>query len=163
MQGTGGVAVVLALVGCGDHSAPSAPNSSPAKVAIPAPTPPARVAARQVVHWSDLESTSNCFFFSGPDGSDDRLTGLAVIERDGTHVKLSIDRAEFEGTYREGQLDLMRISKHTFDGPWLALERIHGAYANGTMTAHYRYNECELSGECPGRCTITGTIKLTGL
>ena len=75
-------------------------------------------------------------------------------------MKLTIDHAVFEGTYREGQLDLMRISTHVFDGPWIALERIHGAYTNGTMTAHYRYNECELAGDCPGVCTLTGTITL---
>lgn len=162
MQGTGGVVVVLVLVGCGDHSAPPPPKSTPSAPPVSAPTAPTRVTARQVIHWSGIESTSGCFFFSGPDGSDDQLSGLAVIERDGTHVKLSINSAEFEGTYREGQLDLMRISKHTFDGPWLALERIHGAYANGTMTAHYRYNECELAGECPGRCTLSGTMNFTG-
>lgn len=162
MQGRGGVATVVFLVGCSDRSPPPAPKPAPAPIAIPAPTTPTPLTARQVVHWSDLESSSGCFFFSGPDGSDDRLTGFAVIERDGSHVKLSIDTAVFEGTYREGQLDLMRISKHTYDGPWLALERIHGTYANGAMTAHYRYNECELSEECPGRCTLTGTISLTG-
>ena len=124
----------------------------------PAPPPPAKVTAHQVVHWSDLDQAGGCFFFSGPEGRDDRLTGMAVIEREGSRVTLTIDRAMFDGTYREGQLDLMRISTHVYDGPWLALERIHGAYKNQTMTARYRYNECELSGECPGRCTLAGTM-----
>lgn len=117
--------------------------------------------ARQTVAWSQVESTAGCFFFSGPDGTDNRLDGTATIDRDGTHVTMRIGSALFEGTYREGTLDLMRISSHSFDGPWLALERMHGVYARGTMTARYRYNECELAGECPGRCTLTGTITLT--
>src|SRR5437764_800113 len=120
MQGRCGVTALLALIGCRDHSPPPPPKV-PAPIAIPIARP-TQVTAHQVVHWSDVESSSGCFFFSGPDGSDDHLTGLASIDRDGSHVKLSIDAAVFEGTYREGQLDLMRISKHTYDGPWLALE-----------------------------------------
>jgi len=97
--------------------------------------------------WSHVDSTDGCFFFSGPAGTDDRLVGSARIERDGNHIKISIENAVFEGTYREGQLDLMRISSHAFDGPWLALERMHGRYVGGKMIARYRYNECELASE----------------
>jgi hypothetical protein len=119
------------------------------------------VIARQSVRWSQVEASDGCFFFSGPDGSDDKLIGTATIERDGTHVTMQIGNAQFEGTYREGQLDLMRISTHVYGGSWLALERMHGLYSRGTMVARYRYNECELAAECPGRCTLTGIIALT--
>lgn len=146
------------VASCADPVSAPPPPPPPAPAPPPKPVGPARVTARQIVQWSHVETTSGCFFFSGPDGSDDRLVGDATIERNGQHIKLRIAGALFEGTYREGQLDLMRISSHTYDGPWLALERMHGVYAHGTMTAQYRYNECELAGECPGRCTITGDI-----
>lgn len=144
------------LAACADPSPSPAPEPSPPPpVAPPVPT---RVTAHQTVHWGPLETTDGCFYFSGPDGSDDRLVGTAVIERDGTHVTMRLGGARFEGTYREGQLDLMRISPHSYGGPWLAVERIHGVYNRGAMKARYRYNECELAADCPGRCTLAGTI-----
>jgi hypothetical protein len=166
MQGRSGVTLRLVVVGilggCADPSTAPAPEPPAAPVVVPAPAPaPARVTATQSIRWSQIEGSDNCFFFSGPDGTDDKLLGTATIVRDGTHVTMQIGNALFEGTYREGQLDLMRISTHTFGGPWLALERMHGTYARGTMVARYRYNECELADECPGRCTLTGIIAFT--
>src|ERR1043165_3954948 len=112
------------IVGCADPVA--APPPPPPPTPAPMPVGPVQVTARQNVHWSHVESTDGCFFFSGPDGSDDRLIGDATIEREGSHVKLRIGGALFEGTYREGELDLMRISPHNYDGPWLTFERMHG-------------------------------------
>jgi hypothetical protein len=127
----------------------------------PAAPPPARAVARQSIRWSQVEGSDDCFYFSGPDGSDDQLIGTATIDRDGTRVKMQIGNAVFEGSYRENQLDLIRISTHVYGGPWLAFERMHGVYSRGTMVARYRYNECEVTKECPGRCTLTGILTLT--
>jgi hypothetical protein len=156
--GVGYLPVIFAgvIASCADPVSAPPPERAPAPA--PAPKGPVRVTARRVVHWSHVQSSDGCFFFSGPSGKDDQLVGEATIERNGGHVGLRIGAALFEGTYREGRLDLMRISPHTYDGPWLALERIHGFYDHGTMTAHYRYNECELARECPGPCTIAGDI-----
>jgi hypothetical protein len=110
------------------------------------------------LHWDHVATTADCFYFSGPEGRDDALVGTAVVERDDTRVKVTINTATFEGSYREGTLDLMRISSHEFDGPWLAFETLHGSVRGGVMTAHYRYTECEVARECPGRCALTGEV-----
>ena len=151
------VFVLFVLGACNDPRPKPAPKPAPVPVQA-SPRPPVRVTARQSVTWGQVEASDGCFFFSGPEGTDDRLTGTASIERSGEHITLTIDRAVFEGVYRDGALDVMRVSSHQYEGAWLAFERMHGDYKDGHMIVRYRYNECELAGECPGRCTIAGEI-----
>lgn len=117
-----------------------------------------RVTVSQSVHWDHVTTAPDCFYFSGPEGRDDSLVGTAVIERNDTRVRVTINTATFEGSYREGTLDLMRVSPHEYDGAWLVLETLHGSVRDGAMTAHYRYTECDAAHECPGRCALSGDV-----
>jgi hypothetical protein len=148
------IALLFALVAC---DAP--PKPAPA----PAPEPPApvtKLSTAITLQWSDVVQTDGCFFFSGPDGRDDRLQGTATLERDDTSIRLRVGAAEFEGSYRGGELALFRTSAHEYGGKWLAFETITGTYTENVMRAKYRYHECDSAGACPGRCEIRATLEL---
>ena len=102
--------------------------------------------------------TVGCFYFSGPEGWDDRLTGDVTVERSGDNVRLLIGDEIFAGTFRDGELSVERHSIHDFDGPWTVTETIRGQYREGLMRAKYRYEECPVGDSCPGRCTIDANL-----
>ena len=150
-----GVPVLVVLLAC---DAPPAPAPSPAP-APPTPTPVATTSSVEL-RWSNVIETEGCFFFSGPDGRDDRLQGTATLERSGPNIKLRVGSAEFDGTYQRGELALARSSTHEFDGTWLAIETIQGKYTEQEMRATYRYHECQSHVACPGRCEIRADLVL---
>jgi hypothetical protein len=146
-----------------------APAPAPAQPAsggmgTPEPTPaPAEPAGRApyatlTPRWSEIRTFDGCFYFSGPQGRDDQLTGPTRVERDGQHVILHIGNAVFTGTYVAGELDVKRRSVHDFGGPWNVDETIHGRYLDGVMVGKYHYNECEQSTPCAGGCQIDAKI-----
>ena len=100
----------------------------------------------------------NCFYFSGPDGRDDQLTGPVHVERNGDDVTLSIGTAIFTGTYQAGELYAERHSNHDFYGAWTVTETIHGRYLEGIMRARYHYAECSRTEPCPGHCTLDANL-----
>jgi hypothetical protein len=114
------------------------------------------------VEWGRHKQTDGCFFFSGPDGRDDRLTNLALVEADGERVRITIGDAEFVGRQHNGNVDLARISPHDFGTRWLVTETLHGSYQQRSMRLAYTYRECQSGAACPGRCTIAGELTLRG-
>jgi len=151
-----GVSLLLVAVAC---DAPPKPAPAPAPPPPP-PTSVANVTTSVELQWSNVVQTDGCFFFSGPDGRDDRLQGTATLERNGTSIRLRVGTAEFDGTYRGSELTLLRVSPHQFDGDWLALETINGTYTEKVMRATYRYHECQAAVQCPGRCEIRADLVL---
>ncbi len=103
-------------------------------------------------------TTSGCFYFSGPEGRDERLTGDVTVERSGDNVRLYIGDEIFTGTFRDGELAVERHGIHDFDGPWTVTETIHGRYREGLMRAKYHYEEFPVGDPCPGRCMINANL-----
>src|SRR5262245_6790313 len=146
---------MLVLVACSDPPAP--PRPAPPPPEVPTTT---RISTSVELRWSKIVSTEGCFFFSGPEGRDDVLQGTATVERDDTSIRLTIGGARFDGAYRGRSLDLLRVSPHDFDGPWVTVETISGTYAEREMRARYRYHECHTGDVCPGRCEIDAELVL---
>jgi hypothetical protein len=176
------VASVLGTLACSDHATDftgaadrhlptpaeraAAPKSSAERMFAPpadalagsAPAAAEPVAAGGV-HWSQLgPAARGCFFFSGPSGRDDQLTGPANVERNGDAVSITIGAAVFIGTFHDNELRAARKSRHDFGGTWTVTETLHGFYRDGLMTAAYHYSECTAGLPCPDRCTLDGTI-----
>jgi hypothetical protein len=147
-----GVVMVGLALGCGPSDPPPAPH--------PLPTPAARAPrlATLTARWSELATVNGCFYFSGPDGRDDRLTGPVQVDRTGEAVTLTIGTATFTGTYKLGELYAERHSRHDFGGAWTVTETIHGRYLEGVMRARYHYAECARDQPCPGHCAIDATL-----
>jgi hypothetical protein len=144
----------------------AAPPSSAERMFAPEPAPPdagpaspVHLSSQLETHWFRADFPDDCFFFSGPDGRDDRLTGPASIERDGEAVSITINHAVFVGTFKNNELFAGRKSNHNYHGAWTITESLYGHYRDGTMTADYHYLECGPDGVCPSRCTIDGTLK----
>jgi len=142
-------------------ASPNAPASSNAPD-VPAPAPaspeatptPEAPYATLTAQWSRLRTQPNCFYFSGPEGRDNRLVGPVTVERAGTAVTLHIGGATFTGTYERGELALTRRSRHDHGGAWTVVETIRGRYLEHIMRARYHYEECPVGGPCPSRCTL---------
>lgn len=84
---------------------------------------------------------------------------VETVEREGERLRLRIGTAVFEGTYARGVLELSRTHSYDYNGPWRTTERIRGAMQDNSLSAHYAYEECELSAtQCPGRCTVQGEL-----
>ncbi len=161
--------VLVLLTACSSKSPESAPTDrgSATRVEPPAGTVPRATPTTPgpyQIHWSNVEAVDNCFFFSGPDGRDDRLVGevrVETVELEGSALRIRIGETVFEGTYVSGTIDLVRDSTHEFDGTWKTHETLRGRQIEGELRATYRYEECELAtGECPGRCTITADVTI---
>jgi hypothetical protein len=136
-------------------------ESKPPEPATEKPTPQ-RKPAKLKVEWANVQTTDGCFFFSGPEGRDDRLVGHATVERAGSAITITIAKGEFRGVAKDGNVTVTRQSKHDFSGPWLVNEVITGKIVEGgAIVARYHYDECELSAaECPGRCIIDADLTL---
>lgn len=169
-----GVVTLGLAIGCGssdpspevNHHLPTpaeraaAPKSSAERMftePAPAPTPAERQATLTAA-WSRIQTEPGCFYFSGPDGRDDRLAGPVRVERNGEDVTLTIGKAIFTGSYKAGELYAERHSSHDFYGPWTVTETLHGRYLEGIMRARYHYAECAPDQPCPGHCTIDATV-----
>jgi len=112
--------------------------------------------------WTGVRVTQeSCWYFSGPNGRDTKLSGDVVFSRDGEHVTMTWGNATFSGTYRDNVLDLERTTKHQFEGTWTTKERFHGDYVGGKVTAHYHYEECAAGEACPNECRIEGELGLS--
>lgn len=109
-----------------------------------------------------MTAAPGCFFFSGPDGRDDRLVGRVVFDRaeiENGAISLKIAGATFTGTYRDHELRVARQSTHEFSGAWKVTEELHGRVAAGVFRGEYHYEECEIAARsCPGSCTISARI-----
>ena len=112
------------------------------------------------VSWENVKTeTDGCFFFSGPDGRDDKLVGEASIVRDGDLLAIHFGKVVFRGRTTPQGFTVSRKSEHDFNGSWNVTEVISGKRLESPIRAHYRYNECQVGdAECPGQCTINGTI-----
>jgi len=102
---------MLCLVACGSSDPDpvrTIENQPPAVVeqASPRATRPVSPAgpAKLGLAWSDVVTSSGCFYFSGPQGRDDRLTGDVTVERKGDDVRLYIGDETFTGTFRDREL-----------------------------------------------------------
>ena len=157
---------------------PSPERATPAGAATPAPSPsppaptteappPSSVPKGPLrIAWANVTGTDGCFFFSGPDGRDDRLVGEVVVQaaaeaaaREGTPLLLRIGTARFEGSLVGGTLELVRRSTHEFDGRWEVHETMRGRMRDGELRATYRYEECQVgAAACPDRCTLTADV-----
>ena len=153
------VALVL-VVACGNRADP--PRDAPQRIVErppdppyrpkPVPPPPESKTNTRRMHstWTGVHVTQeSCWYFSGPDGRDTKLSGDVVFSRDGEHVTMTWGNATFTGTYRDNVLDLERTTKHQFEGAWTTKERFHGDYVGGKVTAHYHYEECAEGNSCP--------------
>ena len=150
-------------MGCSKTEATSNDTRAAKPTAIPTPatnpTSPRPRGASYSIEWRHVIAPEECFFFSGPEGRDDRLTGTARFEREGTTLILHIGAAEFRGRVTEGTFELARHSAHQFGGPWTVDETITSNQTiEAPIEARYHYTECEQDGECPGHCTIDATI-----
>jgi len=130
----------------------------PMPVADKPPTATGPTSSVAQVTWAAVSSTNGCFFFSGPDGRDDKLIGDARFSRDGDQLTLTIDKVVFRGRITNLDFVVTRRSRHDYDGPWNVDEKITGKLLEGRIDARYRYHECEVGTKCPGPCTIDGTI-----
>ena len=154
------------VVACGQGDDPAPPAFAPAPV-VAAPSPPPIPVVRNKVDmrtaWADVAASAGCWYFSGPNGRDTRLSGPITLVRDGDKVSATIGGATFTGTYRDSELDLARDATHRFDDVWTTHERIHGAFKSGKITGHYHYEECEHGTRCPNHCTIEATLELSAI
>ncbi len=149
----------LLLVGCIEDRESSRDRPTP-KVApvTEQPAPPQNTTTFKVA-WQDVQATTGCFFFSGPNGRDDQLVGNAVFQRNGSELAVTINKVVFRGTIHKDGFTVTRRSSHDYSGPWVVDEVISGPRpAEGALRATYRYNECEKGTKCPNQCTIDGTI-----
>ncbi len=149
----------LGLIACDPSTAPRDEPAPvvPVVVSKPKPTAPLRI------RWVDVRDTPPCFYFSGPDGRDDKLIGDVTVDRaelgDG-NIALTINGVTFRGVFRDRELTVKRTSEHTFGGAWTATEEIHGTFVDSTLIGTYSYRECEHDNQCPGHCTIDADIRL---
>ncbi len=156
--------IVVGVTACGDSREPPAPPPSrpPEPVAPRAEVAPESTPPRVTVRWQNVTRTDGCFFFSGPEGRDDQLVGdvkVETVEREGDQLRLRIGTAVFEGTYARGVLELSRAATYDYNGPWRTTERIRGAMQGDRLSAHYAYEECDLTTKaCPGNCTVSGEL-----
>jgi len=161
----------LALVACAacsqaDPPPPPAPTVAPPEIVAPAPPPVPAVVKNRVdmrTAWTEVAASDGCWYFSGPNGRDTRLSGPITLARDGDKVTATIGGATFVGTYRDSELDLARDATHRFDDLWTTHERIHGSFRSGKITGHYHYEECEQGTRCPNHCTIEATLELSAI
>jgi hypothetical protein len=143
-----------------DPAASSAPtgSSDPAGVL----TAPAGSAAPRFAtllpQWTSVQRDPSCFYFSGPDGRDDQLTGTVRVDRSGDTLTLHIGNTSFTGTYKDGEMFVERHSDHDYLGQWTVTETIHGRYLERQMRAKYHYAECAHDEPCPGHCTIDADL-----
>ena len=158
--------VALAACSAREDDREAAPVPVPVPQAPPAPAPAPRPTQPSdyqfTVEWSEIKATEGCFFFSGPDGRDDKLGPHVEVRREEPdRVELRFGSAVFSGTARNGELEVTRDSSHDFDGRWTVTERIHGrAREEREMHARYRYQECEVGQHCPGTCRIDAKLVL---
>lgn len=122
-----------------------------------------------VVDWGPAQTSSGCFYFSGPHGlgRDDQLGPRAGYVRAGNLVSLSFDGRLFEGKLEGDRVELARRSQHDFGSVWTATEtisgRVGGSDACVLFTGTYRYEECNGGGSdsCPGPCTIAAPLTVS--
>jgi hypothetical protein len=112
-----------------------------------------------VASWSAVKGPPGCFFFSGPNGRDTPLTGRAQLSIDGDYAKLALGGATFEGSMHGATFSLSRHATHTYVGNWTVSESLTGIVRDRSAVAKYHYQECS-DEECPGHCTIDGTLTL---
>ncbi len=128
---------------------------------------PLQASPQSKIEWTKVDATRDCFFFSGPDGRDDKLVGEVHVEAidrgaEGARVSLRIGTALFNGSYIDGQLSVSRSSQHDFGGPWAVTEHVNGTLRDGRIHASYSYQECDRrTHACPGRCKINRTLEFT--
>jgi hypothetical protein len=161
-----GLAVLVAA--CSSGAPAEVPSTSgpvattPAVNPAPPSSPPIAPAGPLHVRWLGIRATNGCFFFSGPDGRDDKLVGPVVVDRAESangQLTVKIATATFTGTYRDRVLLLSRHSTHEFNGAWKVTEEIHGKFLDGVLQGSYHYEECEaVAATCPGRCTIDADL-----
>jgi len=149
--------LLVFAVACSTSAAEVAPVPEVTIEVVPSADKPTKSAGKLVAHWTNVKTVEGCFYFSGPSGRDDRLVGEVVIERDDGKLRIRIANALFEGTYTRDEFVVARTSRHEFSGPWHVTETIRGKFAEG-FTGKYHYDECELGGTCPGRCTIDADL-----
>lgn len=137
--------LLVVLAGCDHAAAQNAPKPAP---------------KRLKVAWSKVKATPGCFFFSGPDGRDIQLTGMAMLSQSGTEVTLTFAKATFRGSLTDGGFEVTRRGAHDFDGPWTVEENIRGGFAGTGVVARYRYTECQQGTKCPNTCTIEAELAL---
>lgn len=118
--------------------------------------------------WSQIRSTSSCWFFSGPRnlGRDDHLGTSARWTRTGDRVELRFGNLSFTGTVSGNRVIVRRESTHTSGSPWRVTETIQGSFTPPdsdacALVARYHYDECERGTPCPGHCHIDATIRFT--
>jgi hypothetical protein len=121
--------------------------------------------------------SSNCFFFSGPQGlgRDTTLGTSARWEEEGPSVALAFGVARFVGDPRRAPLQLTRTANHEFNGRWRITETITGQWSKPNAVVQtlmqgecpefegtYAYQECHEGhpAECPGPCVISAKIRL---
>jgi hypothetical protein len=147
-----------------------APEHAPSVMATAPPSaqlqirPEGPAAGPVSVTWSDVHSTADCFFFSGPGalGRDTHLSEQGVFAVHGDQVELSFGPdAVFRGRFTPPHADAVRRGRYDFGGPWSTEERFAGALAGPRVfEGDYQYKECELAhpDQCPGPCTIRAHV-----
>jgi hypothetical protein len=141
--------------------APAAPATQTGGGGAPAPAPVPTQRGNMHSHWSHIVTVDDCWYFSGPEGRDNRLAGDVELERSGDKIHMQWGNASFDGTFKAGELDLERTTTHEFGDPWSATEHIHGKYIEGAIHAKYTYKECERGTACPNKCSIDAELDLS--
>jgi hypothetical protein len=145
--------MLVAMAGCGVASADEVTDK---------PKPSKAKPTRLEIAWSNITlGEPGCFYFSGPEGRDDKLAGTALVERNSGGITITVGKAVFRGAVDGSVITLTRQSTHDHDGPWLVKESIKGTLVEGGIRARYHYEECELAAnECPGPCTVDADLAL---
>jgi hypothetical protein len=128
------------------------------------PSPPARSDRPLQVQWSNVTSSSGCFFFSGPEslGRDDHLGAVASYASDGRTARLVFDgRVIFEGFLGTQPFTLVRTSVHQYSGTWSVRETFAlDPLGQGAFRGRYHYDELDPSGNPTGSCNIDALVML---
>ena len=157
--------VGLALAGC---VAPVATGVAPGVVASGGnenPEPLAAIAGVPVVvTWSNVRSSTSCFFFSGPGelGRDDHLGPSASLTVSAGAAELVFAGGlRFAGTVAGSTLATSREAPHEYGGTWMTRETLRLSASGDAWVGTYHYDELDPSTGAPSSCHIDATIVLT--
>lgn len=162
------------VVSCGGatsaSSTPAATSTTPLLVEVTAgntnPEPLAStVGAPVTVAWSDIRSSSSCFFFSGPGdlGRDDHLGPFAAITLTPPSAELFFEGGgyRFTGAVSGGILSVGRDAPHEYGGTWMTRETITLSASGSAWVGTYHYDELDPATRVPSSCHIDATVVVT--
>jgi hypothetical protein len=122
--------------------------------------PAEAIVKKYLARWRNVESTTPCWYFSGPEGRDTPLGIRLEVRIEGNHAWATWNKATFEGTWGESSIEMLRLATHSYQGKWVISERLAGKRHGKGILAKYTYEECQEGTTCPGDCRITADVLL---